>query len=294
MIKKIGVIGTGEMGRGLSLVFSKVGLNVTVVGLTQADIDDFLKRLSEGLDRRIAKYELTNSEKKVLLANIKTTSNLEDIAGVDFVMEAIFEDLREKVKLFEKLDSLTRTEVILASCTSSLSISELAEATKRPDKVIGLHFLYPPTRRMVVEVIRGLDTSDDTYVQAKDLVKLVGKEAVEVFESPGFITTRVILPFINEAMYTLMEGVATARDIDKAIRIGYDFSMGPLELADTIGLDEVMSWLEVLFRDLGDVKYRPCPLLRKMVRAKRLGKKTKKGFFEYDDQLNRIDEPEDR
>jgi len=289
MIKKIGVIGTGEMGRGLSLVFSKVGLNVTTVGLSQQDLDSFLKRLSDGLDRRIAKYELTKSEKKVLLANIKTTSTIEDIAEVDLVMEAITEDLHQKLSLFKKLNELTRPEVVLASCTSSLSISELAEATTKPDKVIGLHFLYPPTQRMVVEVIRGLETSDETFAEAQMLVKSVGKEAVEVYESPGFISTRVILPFINEAIYALMEGVASATDIDKAIRIGYDFSMGPLELADTIGLDEVMSWLEVLFRDLGDLKYRPCPLLRKMVRAKRLGKKTNKGFFEYDEQMNRID-----
>ena len=276
------------MGRGLSLVFSKVGLEVTVVGMGNDDLDDFKQRLSDGLDRRIAKYELTKSEKKALLLNIKATKLLEEIADSDFILEAITEELEEKVDLFRKLSKITRPEVILASNTSSLSISELAEQTNKPDKVIGLHFLYPPSKRMVVEIIRGLATSNETFNIAQTLVKQVGKEAVEVYETPGFITTRVIIPFINEAMYTLMEGVASAEDIDKAIKIGYDFSTGPLELADTIGLDVIMSWMEVLFRELGDLKYRPCPLLRKYVRARRLGKKTQKGFFDYDDQLRPI------
>jgi len=290
VIKKIGVIGTGEMGRGLSLVFSKFGLEVTAVGLIQEDLDKFDKRLDEGLNRKIAKYELTKSEKKVLLSNITTTIDLNAISESDFILEAISEELHEKLKLFKKLNDLTRPEVILASNTSSLSISELAEVTTKPDKVIGMHFLYPPSKRMVVELIRGLATSDKTFEEAKTLAKMVKKESVEVYETPGFITTRLIVPLINEALYALMEGVATAEDIDKAIRIGYDFSQGPLELADTIGLDVVMSWMEILFHELGDLKYRPCPLLRKMVRAKRLGKKSGIGFFKYDENMVRIEE----
>lgn len=282
MIKKIGVIGTGEMGRGLALVFSQAGYGVTVVGLTQNDLDDYLRRLSAALDKRIEKYELTKSEKKVLLNGITTTTDLQDLAHVDFILEAIVEEMAAKVALFKNLCEIVRPEVIFASNTSSLSISELAEATNKPEKVIGLHFLYPPSKRMVVEIIRGLKTSDETFETAQEIVKSVKKEAVEIYESPGFITTRVIIPLINEAMHALMEGVATAEGIDKAIKIGYDFSMGPLELADTIGLDVVHSWMETLFREFGDLKYRPCPLLRKLVRAGHLGKKTGKGFFEYD------------
>lgn len=288
MIKKIGVIGTGEMGRGLAIVFSKVGIGVTVVGLTQSDLDGFKERLSASLDQRIAKYELTKSEKRSFLQGITLTTNLHDVSESDFILEAISEEIEAKRSLFGKLSTITRPEVIIASNTSSLSITELAGATTKPDKVIGLHFLYPPSRRMVVEIIRGLATSDDTFQQAHDLVKDVGKEAVEVYETPGFITTRLIIPFINEAMYALMEGVASADDIDKAIRIGYDFSQGPLELADTIGLDVIMSWMDVMFRELGDLKYRPCPLLRKMIRAGRLGKKNGKGFFDYDTNGNRL------
>jgi 3-hydroxybutyryl-CoA dehydrogenase len=224
---------------------------------------------------------MTESEKKAILSRTTVTSDIENSIHGDLVIEAISENLVAKQNLFKKIDAICDKETIFVTNTSALSITEIAEVTHRPAKVIGMHFLNPVPKIPLVEIVRGLKTSDETFDVIKEFSETLDKTAVEVFEYPGYITTRVIVPMINEAMYILMEGVASAEHIDIAIKLGYNFSKGPLSLADMIGLDELMAWMETLFRELGESKYRPCPLLRKLVRAGHLGVKTGKGFFEY-------------
>ena len=214
---------------------------------------------------------------------MKAVQDLGALEASQLVIEAVPEDLELKTSIFQELDRACPPEDILASNTSALSVTEIAARTKRPDRVIGLHFLAPVPTVPLVEVVRGLSTSDATFAHSMDFVRLIGKTGIEVFEYPGYVTTRVILPFLNEAMYVVMEGVATAEAVDTSMRLGYGLPVGPLALADRMGLDEVMRWMQHLFDELGDVKYRPCPLLRKMIRAGKLGVKSGAGFFEYDE-----------
>lgn len=290
-ISKVMVIGGGVMGRGISRLLVGAGIEVTLVDLSQKIIEESLKLLQEEMDLDIQKWGMTESEKKAILSRIKWTTEYQDAPQVDLVVEAIPEDLELKQKIFAKLDQTTRPEIVLISHTSTLSITEIASATNRPDKVIGLHFLPPVTKVPLAEVVRGLNTSPETLNEIKEFIeKHLDKTVVTVYEYPGYVTTRIIVPLLNEAMHVLMEGIATAGDIDTAIKLGYGLNIGPLALADMMGLDEVMRWMENLLHELSDHKYNPCPLLRKLVRAGHLGKKTGQGFFRYDEEGNKTGE----
>jgi 3-hydroxybutyryl-CoA dehydrogenase len=292
-ISKAMVIGAGVMGRGISQLLSSSGIDVVLLDLSDQIIKESLRLLSEEMDNDIEKWGMTVGEKKAILSRIKGTTAYHDAPTVDLVVEAIPEDLAAKKEVFTRIDSLTRPETVLISHTSTLSITEIASATKRPERVIGLHFLPPVTKIPVVEVVRGLKTSPETIALIKEFVdQQLNKTVVTVYEYPGYVTTRIIVPLLNEAMHVLMEGIASAEDIDTAIRLGYGFHIGPLALADMMGLDEVMKWMENLLNELSDHKYNPCPLLRKLVRAGYLGRKTGQGFFKYDARGKKIGEAE--
>ena len=283
IVRCVGVVGVGTTGQGIAITCAASGIDVLVHDRTPEQTAAALAAVAETLDRDIAKWRRTASEKKAILARVRGVDDLGALEAAQIVVEAIPEDLERKVAIFQELDRVCPPEDILASNTSALSITEIAARTRRPDRVIGLHFLPPVPTVPLVEIVRGLATSDATFADSVAFVKLLGKTGVEVYEYPGYVTTRVILPFLNEAMYVVMEGVASAHAVDTAMRLGYGLPMGPLHLADRMGLDEVMRWMQHLFDELGDVKYRPCPLLRKMIRAGKLGVKSGAGFFEYDE-----------
>jgi len=282
-VRTVGVVGGGTMGQGIAITCAAVGLDVLLHDRSPELTQHALDCVGEALDRDIAKWRRTASEKKAIQARVKAVNDLGALEASQLVIEAVPEDLELKTSIFQELDRACPPEDILASNTSALSVTEIAARTRRPDRVIGLHFLAPVPTVPLVEVVRGLSTSDATFTQSMDFVRLIGKTGIEVFEYPGYVTTRVILPFLNEAMYVVMEGVATAEAVDTSMRLGYGLPVGPLALADRMGLDEVMRWMQHLFDELGDVKYRPCPLLRKMIRAGKLGVKSGAGFFEYDE-----------
>lgn len=286
---KIVVIGAGTMGQGISRTIAETGTEVILCDLNSEILEKSLHLLSDALDREIEKWGITASEKRAILARIKTKVDCgESLKRAKMVIEAIPENREDKRELFQMLDGACPPGTIFVSNTSTLSISDLASATRRPDKVIGMHFLTPVHKVSLVEIVRGLQTSDATYKIIYDFAGTLNKTPVSMNEYPGFVTTRIIVPFLNEAMHVLMEGTCSADDIDIAMKLGFGFNMGPLALADLMGLDEVMSWMENLFDELGEIKYNPCPLLRKMVRAGQLGVKTGQGFFKYDDEGNRI------
>jgi 3-hydroxybutyryl-CoA dehydrogenase len=285
---KVGVIGAGVMGQGISQAIASTGTEVLLTDIDQLHLNSSIKALSDDMDREIERWGMTSSEKRAILSRIRTSSDLFETKDYPLLIEAIPEDLDIKTSLFSKLDKISPPETIFVTNTSTLSITEIGAATTRPDRVIGLHFLNPVPKIPLVEIVRGLKTSDDTYEKIRDFAATLGKTPVKVFEYPGYVTTRIIVPLLNEAMHVLMEGVATASDIDNAIKLGYGFNIGPLALADKMGLDVVMDWMENLLNELSDHKYNPCPLLRKMVRAGHLGVKTGQGFFKYDSDGNRI------
>jgi 3-hydroxybutyryl-CoA dehydrogenase len=271
------------MGQGIATACAAAGLDVLLADLSREHAERGLHDIAEALDRDIAKWRRTESEKRAALARIRAVEALPELEAAHFVIDAIPDEMAAKAKLFSELDRACPPEDVLATNTSTLSVTEIAAHTGRPDRVIGLHFLQPVTTVPLVEVVRGLATSEQTFRTSLELVRLLGKTGVEVFEYPGYLTTRVILPFLNEAMHVVMEGVATAEAVDTSMRLGYGLPVGPLALADRMGLDEVMRWMQHLFEELGDLKYRPCPLLRKMIRAGHLGVKSGKGFFDYDE-----------
>ena len=277
------------MGCGIAESVAEKGYDVILVDRTEELIGEARSRIEMSLNKKLEKWAITEAEKKVTLSRIRPTSQLINITPADLVIEAVTEDPDVKKEIFRTLDNLCADDVVFATNTSTLSITELAAATGRPDRVIGLHFLNPVTRIKLVEIVRGLKTSDETFATASKFVASLDKTGVEVYESPGFVTTRVIVPLLNEAMYALMEGVASAKGIDTAMKLGFDLGKGPLELADRMGLDTVLASMERLFRDLGDLKFRPCPLLRKLVRAGHLGVKAGQGFFKYDEEGNLIE-----
>lgn len=283
-----GIVGTGAMGRGIAELVATKGLEVIMVGRTPQDLEQARRSLDISLQREIERWAMTDSEKKAALARISMTTDITEMAKADFVIVAKVAELEEDKQIFQTLDQICRKEVILASNTSTLSITEMAAATYRPGRVIGCHFLQPAPKTKVVQVVRGLKTSDETVAEVTALLERLDRTGVQVFESPGYITTRLVIPLINEACYALMEGVASAEDIDTAMRLGFEMARGPLEIADRIGLDTVLVMAERLWRDLGDLKYRPAPNLRKLVRAGNLGVETGEGFFKYDADGDRI------
>jgi 3-hydroxybutyryl-CoA dehydrogenase len=287
--KRIGVVGAGTMGQGIAEMLAVSGLDVFVAEATPEKLDQAMDMINISLDKQIEKWAITAAEKKLILSRIHKTESLERLADVDLVIETITEDLEAKKEVFRQLDRICEPDVLFSSNTSTLSLTELASETGRPDKVIGLHFLHPVSKVNLVEIIRGLRTSEETFQSIRSLVENVfRKKSILVYESPGFVTSRLICLLINEAIHVLTEGVASAEDIDTAMKNGYEFKYGPLEMADRFGLDSVLAALERMFREYGDLKYRPSFLLKKMVRAGQLGVKTGEGFFRYDKDGDRI------
>ncbi len=280
-IEKVGVLGAGTMGHGIAQVFAQNGYEVIIRDIEQEFLDNGIKSIEKFLSRSVEKEKMTQEEKENTMDNIDTTLKLEDLEDCDLIVEAIIEDAEIKKDNFEKLDEICSKEAIFASNTSTIPITELASVTDRPGKFIGMHFFNPVPLMKLVEVIRGLKTDDETTNTIIELGEELGKEPVEIKDSPGFAANRILIPMINEAIFALHEGVAEKEAIDKVMKLGANHPMGPLELADLIGLDTVLHIMNVLHEEFGDSKYRPCPLLKKMVRAGNLGKKTGRGFYEY-------------
>jgi len=282
-VDRVAVIGGGTMGNGIAHVFAQHGRWVRLIDVSEEVLDASLATIARNLDRQVAKERLTEEERDAALGRIETGRDVgEGVADVDLVVEAVPERAEIKHSIFRTLDEAARPETILASNTSSISITEIAGATGRPDRVIGMHFMNPVPVMKLVEVIRGLATSDATATTVVGLCEALGKTPVEVNDFPGFVSNRVLMPMINEAVFALMEGVAEAGAIDTVMKLGMNHPMGPLALADLIGLDTCLNILEVLHRELGDDRYRPCPLLRKYVAAGWLGRKSGRGFHTYD------------
>ena len=282
-INRVVVVGAGVMGQGIAQTIAAAGLETIVIEKDKEHLERAKTNLSDYIDREIKRWSLTKSEKKSILSRIIWEISLEKVSDCDLVIEAVDEDFELKKDVFKKLDFLAREETILISSASTLSLTKIAETTNRPDKIIGMHFLNPVPKIPLVELVKCLYTSNETLEVAKLFASKIGKTPVEVYEYPGFITTRAIVPLLNEAMYILLEGVATAKDIDTAMKLGYNFPNGPLEMADMMGLDEVLTWMETLWKTLGEPRYRACPILRKLVRERKLGKKTGEGFYKYDE-----------
>lgn len=282
-INSVVIVGAGIMGQGIAQTVAVAGMAVLIVEKDKAHLKKSKESLSENIDREIKRWAMTASEKKSIMSRIIWETNFDKVNDYDLIIEAVDEDYDLKLSIFKKLDQIANKNIIFVSNTSTLSLTKISEATQRPDKIIGMHFLNPVPKVPVVEIVKCLHTSNDTVERIKSFAARIGKTPVEVYEYPGFVTTRAIVPLLNEAMYILLEGVATAKDIDTAMKLGYNFHYGPLEMADMMGLDEVLAWMETLWKTLGEPRYRACPILRKLVREKKLGRKTGEGFYKYDE-----------
>ncbi|WP_379148524.1 3-hydroxyacyl-CoA dehydrogenase family protein [Paenibacillus sp. sgz500992] len=287
--KKIGVIGGGTMGQGIAEMLAAKGLDVMLVEKNTERLEYSYEMIETSLEKQLEKWAITQAEKKLILSRIQKVTHFAELSSCDMVIETITEDLEAKQKVFNQLDQVCPSHIILASNTSTLSLTELASSTMYPERVIGMHFIHPVGKVDLVEIVRGLKTSDSTFEDTKAFVdEVVEKKGVMIYESPGFVTSRLICLFINEAMHVLQEGVASPEDIDDAMRIGYQFQYGPLEMADRFGLDSILAALDNMFREYGELKYRPSTILKKMVRAGQLGMKSGEGFFKYDKDGDRV------
>lgn len=284
-IQTVMVIGAGQMGSGIAQVAAAAGLNVLLHDAAEASLHQGIARLTKNLARSVEKGKLAEEEKTSILDRIVPCFHLDQATRADLVIEAIIESMEHKTALFKRLDDLCGPQAIFATNTSSLPITEIAAVTGRPSQVIGMHFMNPVPVMPLVEIIRGLETSDGVFSQIRDLAERMGKTPVEVNDFPGFVSNRILMPMINEAIYTVYEGVAAPEAVDKVMKLGMNHPMGPLELADFIGLDTCLSIMEILHNGFGDSKYRPCPLLRKYVKAGRLGRKTGRGFYTYETSM---------
>lgn len=280
-IKKVLVVGAGQMGGGIAQVAAQAGLDVVLNDIKQEFVDRGLGVIAGNLERNVSKGKMTAEQKAAILGRIKSSVSLEDAKDVDLVIEAAVENMQIKAQIFQTLDKIVPEHCILATNTSSLPITEIAAYTKNPAKFIGMHFMNPVPVMKLVEIIRGLATTDEVYKIIEDMSIKMEKIPVEVNDFPGFISNRVLMPMLNEAIYTVFEGVATPEAVDNVMKLGMNHPMGPIQLADFIGLDTCLAIMEVLYAGFGDSKYRPCPLLRKYVKAGWLGKKVGKGFYEY-------------
>jgi 3-hydroxybutyryl-CoA dehydrogenase len=280
-IKTVGVVGAGQMGNGIVQVAASSGFRVVMSDIADSFVQKGLATITKNLDRMVEKGKIPSQKKDEIMGRIKGTIQVKDMADADFVVEAAIENETLKLNIFKELDQVCRKEIILSSNTSSISITKIASATQRPSQVIGMHFMNPVPVMQLVEIIRGLQTSQETFNAVKTLTEKMGKTPVEANDFPGFIANRILMPMINEAIYALFEGVGTPEAIDTVMKLGMNHPMGPLALADLIGLDTCLAIMEVLYKGFGDSKYRPCPLLKKYVDASYLGRKTRRGFYKY-------------
>jgi 3-hydroxybutyryl-CoA dehydrogenase len=280
-MKKIGVLGTGTMGAGIIQVLAQAGFEVVLRARRETSVEKGIATVTKNLEKLVAKEKITADEKDAVLARVKGSTDIAIVADADLIIEAATEEMESKKTLFKELDELCKPGTIIATNTSSLSITEIAAATGRPDKIIGMHFFNPVPAMKLVEIIKGIATSDETRDTILELTRTLGKTPVEVNEAPGFVVNRILIPMINEGIGILADGVAKAEDIDEAMKLGANHPIGPLALGDLVGLDVCLAIMEVLYSEFGDSKYRPHPLLKKMVRAGKLGRKSGEGFFEY-------------
>ncbi len=289
----VAIMGGGMMGRSIAATVAREGLNVCIKEVSMEAVEVSKAELEQALDHEIARFGITTSEKKAMLSRIRWVTQYDCASECDFAIEAIQEDFDLKSKILIELDRRMARENPIVINTSTLSITELAAKTTQPERILGMHFLYPVSTTRVVEVVRGQVTSDDALTKALDFARLLGKVPIKVFEMPGFVTTRVVLPLVNEAMHVVMEGVAEAAEVDLALKLGYDFRTGPLEWADRVGLDRVLNWMQHMHSESGEPRFRPCPLLKRLVRAGLVGAKVGQGFFTYDSHRRRLDRLED-